>query len=63
MSCCSITVAGEKGATLVQKLGQLRPLIAVFPQECMAKSHLLGQHDTCLAKGAAKTEGNYMYAQ
>jgi hypothetical protein len=26
--------ASEKGAELAQKLGQLQPFIAVFPQEC-----------------------------
>ena len=33
-SSCSIKVSGEKDAELAQKLGQLQPFLAVFPQEC-----------------------------
>jgi hypothetical protein len=29
--------AGEKDTRLAQKLGQLQPFIAVFPQECMGQ--------------------------
>jgi hypothetical protein len=28
----------EKGALLAQKLGQLLPFLAVFPQECMGNA-------------------------
>ena len=31
------TLTGVKDAKLAQKLGQLRPFIAVFPQECMGQ--------------------------
>jgi hypothetical protein len=31
-----------RNTTLAQKLGQLQPSIAVFPQECMANLHLFG---------------------
>ena len=36
-SLCSIKVASERDAELAQKLGQLQPFIAVFPQECMGQ--------------------------
>jgi hypothetical protein len=32
----------EKDAKLAQKLGQLHPFIAVFPQECMGKLAYFG---------------------
>ena len=32
-----IVSASEKDAQLAQKLGQLQPLIAVFPQECVGQ--------------------------
>ena len=40
----------EKDAELAQKMGQLQPFVAVFPQACMhgANSHILGQPDTFL---------------
>ena len=34
--------ASEKVVKLVQKLGQLQPLIAVFPQECMGQLAYFG---------------------
>jgi hypothetical protein len=37
---------------LAQKLGQLQPFIAVFPNKCMANLHLLGRPDTLLARPA-----------
>ena len=40
----------EKDVKLAQKLGQLQPCIAVFPQECTADLHLLGQPNTFLAQ-------------
>jgi hypothetical protein len=39
----------EQDAKLAQKLGQLQPFIAVFPQECWANLQLLGQPNTLLA--------------
>jgi hypothetical protein len=45
--------AGEKAAASAQKLGQLQPFVAVFPQECMANLHILGQPNTFLAADAA----------
>ena len=42
---------GEKAAKLAQKLDQLQPFIAVFPQECMGQLALLGQPHTSLAQG------------
>ena len=50
----------EKVAKLAQKLGQLQPFIAVFPQKCMANLHLLGQPNTVLAaapRGASAVPG------
>ena len=35
-------LAGEKDATLAQKLGQLQPFIDVFPQECMGQLASVG---------------------
>jgi hypothetical protein len=32
----------EEDATLAQKLGQLQPFIAVFPQECMGQPAYFG---------------------
>ena len=43
MPCC------EKDATLAQKLGQLQPFVAVFPQECTGQLASLGQPNTFLA--------------
>ena len=42
--------ASEKDANLAQKLGQLQPFLAVFPQACMGQlASSLGQPDTFLA--------------
>ena len=50
--------ASEKDAKLAQKLGQLQPFIAVFPQECMRHLHLLGQPNTFFARdGRGLTAG------
>ena len=38
---------------MAQKLAQLQPFIAVFPQECVANLHDLGQPNTLLAQGGA----------
>jgi hypothetical protein len=35
--------AGEKDTKWAQKLGQLQPFIAVFPQECMGQLASSGQ--------------------
>jgi hypothetical protein len=48
---CTDNRSSKKDAKLAQKLGQLQPFIAVFPQECMANLHLLGQPNTFLASG------------
>jgi hypothetical protein len=40
----------DKVAKLAQKLGQLRSFLAVFPQECVANLHLLGQPNTFSAE-------------
>jgi hypothetical protein len=44
---------------LAQKLGQLQPFVAVFPQECMADSHRLGRPDARLAEGRARGPARY----
>ena len=49
--------ASEKDVKLAQKLGQLQPFIAVFPQECMANLRLLGQPNTFLARGTERPPG------
>ena len=41
--------ASEKDTKFAQKLGQLQPFLAAFPQECRANLHRLGQPDTFLA--------------
>ena len=43
------SVCSEKDAKLAQKLGQLQPFIAVYPQESMGQLDLLGQPNTFLA--------------
>jgi hypothetical protein len=42
----------EKHAKLAQKLGQLQPFLAAFPQECMGQFAFLGQPNTFLARMA-----------
>jgi hypothetical protein len=37
-----VDVKSEKDAALAQKLGQLQPLIAVFPQACMGQLASVG---------------------
>jgi hypothetical protein len=51
-SASSYTCRGpsEKDAKLAQKLGQLQPFPALFPRECMANLHILGQPNTFLAR-------------
>ena len=50
-------LAGEKDAKSAQKLGQLQPFGAVFPQECIwANLHLLGRPDTLLALATSAGE-------
>jgi hypothetical protein len=36
-SLCSIKAASEQDATLAQKLGQLQPSVAAFPQACIGQ--------------------------
>jgi hypothetical protein len=45
----SLPQLSEKDTKLAQKLGQLQPFIAVFPQESWANLHCLGQPNTFLA--------------
>jgi hypothetical protein len=51
----AVEVSGENHAELAQKLGQLQPFIAAFPQEsnAWANSHILGLPNTLLARGPA----------
>jgi hypothetical protein len=49
--CPRLRAAGEKDAKLAQKLGQLQPFIAVYPQECMGQLASFDQPNTFLAAG------------
>ena len=42
--------SSEKDTKLAQKLGQLEPFIAVFPQECMGQLAYFGPTNTSLAQ-------------
>ena len=47
--------SSEKDTKLAQKLGQLEPFIAVFPQECMGQLAYFGQPNTFLAANLIRT--------
>ena len=52
----------EKDAKLAQKLGQLQPFIAAFPQECIwGNLHLLGQPNTFFSLAQARAHRRERY--